>query len=123
VATFLLQESPVAVRLDAPARTLTGRGHTTLHLAGGTVITVQGSAFGDVVVGTSGPDHLRGFGANDVLRGRGGSDTFSGGTGDDHLFGGPGTDLAGAGPGHDTCSSIERAPVGHSSTGCETSRP
>lgn len=91
VDLFLLN-SPVGVRLDAHAGTLTGRGHTRLDLAPGTSLDVEGSLHADVLIGTPQGDALRGEGGNDVIEGRRGNDGLDGGRGDNTLRGGSGAD-------------------------------
>jgi hypothetical protein len=54
------------------------------------------------IVGTSGPDHLRGTGGADVICGGGGDDTIRGLGDDDVLIGGAGNDKLVGGPGDDT---------------------
>lgn len=65
------------------------------------------------IVGTSGPDRIRGtrradvivtLGGNDRVRGRGGKDRICGGKGRDRLAGGAGDDRINGGPGRDVCS-------------------
>jgi Ca2+-binding RTX toxin-like protein/Tol biopolymer transport system component len=74
--------------------------------------TVEGSAFGDVLVGGPGNDELFGERGNDYLDGGDDSDTLLGGLGDDtlrevrfgvseHLYGGPGNDIVAGGRGGD----------------------
>jgi Ca2+-binding RTX toxin-like protein len=63
------------------------------------------------IIGTPGPDVLRGgagddvicaLGGDDTLLGRGGEDTLDGGAGNDRLIGGPGVDTLLGGAGDDT---------------------
>jgi Ca2+-binding RTX toxin-like protein len=70
-----------------------------------------------LIVGTDGPECLRGGNANDQVYGLGshdrlggnhGKDEVYGGTGDDRLFGGRGPDLLDGGPGFDVCGSKGR---------------
>lgn len=46
----------------------------------------------DVIVGTSGPDHVEALGGDDVVHGYLGNDLLGGGGGDDALYGGRGSD-------------------------------
>lgn len=55
--------------------------------------TINGTFFGDRLIGTNGDDVIRGRGGNDFLDGRGGNDSLFGGIGDDILRGGRGDDL------------------------------
>jgi Ca2+-binding RTX toxin-like protein len=47
---------------------------------------IDGSSSGETLVGTSGPDVIRGFGGNDTLIGDAGADRMEGGTGDDVFY-------------------------------------
>lgn len=53
---------------------------------------VDGSAFGDVLIGDGNDNVLQGMDGDDTLRGGGGSDSLVGGNGADTLTGGAGTD-------------------------------
>jgi Tol biopolymer transport system component len=99
----------VTVDLSVRSAQATG-GAGSDTLAG--IEDVTGSAFGDVVSGTGGPnvldgaagdDTLAGLGGNDTLRGSGGDDSLLGDEGDDSLDGGDGTDSLDGGDGTDTC--------------------
>src|SRR3954447_19748564 len=68
------------------------------------------------IVGTPGPDVLRGsrhadvicgLGGDDKILGRGGDDILQGGGGDDLLVGGPGDDVLGGGRGDDTLNGLD----------------
>jgi N-acetylmuramoyl-L-alanine amidase len=63
---------------------------------------IEGSPFGDVIVGDAGPN---------VLRGGDGDDALDGGAGDDLLLGGPGDDRLAGGEGRDAVS-YRDAPTG-----------
>jgi Ca2+-binding RTX toxin-like protein len=54
------------------------------------------------IVGTQGPDLLRGTGRGDVICGLGGNDTILAGRGNDVVYGGPGADVINGGAGRDT---------------------
>ena len=54
------------------------------------------------IVGTQGPDLLRGTGRRDVICGLGGNDTILAGRGNDVVYGGPGADVINGGAGRDT---------------------
>jgi hypothetical protein len=74
------------------------------------VENLQGSIFGDLLIGTAGNEtflndgDVVANGADDTLIGRGGNDNVSGGFGNDTLVGGPGDDRFFGGPGTDTAS-------------------
>ncbi len=53
------------------------------------------------IVGTDGPDRLRGTPSRDVIVGLGGDDEITGGLGNDYICGGPGSDLIHGGRGND----------------------
>jgi Ca2+-binding RTX toxin-like protein len=54
------------------------------------------------IVGTQGPDVLRGTSRSDVICGLGGNDTILAGRGNDVVYGGPGADTINGGAGRDT---------------------
>jgi Ca2+-binding RTX toxin-like protein len=66
------------------------------------VENVDGSEFGDLIVGDTGANRLDGNDGNDFLKGAGGADTLSGGSGTDNLQGGDGNDRLVGGSGDDT---------------------
>jgi hypothetical protein len=115
-ATFGLADSPVGVRLDLKAGTLTGPGHTTMEFAPGTVFHVSGTFHRDVILGSDGPDVIRCNWAHEVVDGRGGDDLihawqggltgshnrFRGGAGDDTISWSYYGNVVHAGPGDDT---------------------
>lgn len=68
-------------------------------LVGALVVGIPAAA--KTVVGTNGPDVLRGTERSDKLYGKGGNDRLFGLAGNDVLVGGPGRDLLDAGPGSD----------------------
>lgn len=57
--------------------------------------------FGDIIVGTSGIDHIDGRGGVDIICGLGGADRLAGGSGDDVIYGGGGHDVIAGGIGDD----------------------
>jgi Ca2+-binding RTX toxin-like protein len=63
---------------------------------------LYGSAFDDILIGSSGANALSGMQGADTLKGGGGDDTLSGGGGDDTLQGGAGGDTMYGGSGVDT---------------------
>jgi Ca2+-binding RTX toxin-like protein len=66
--------------------------------------TLNGTAFGDLLVGGNGKDILNGAGGDDCLRGRAGNDRASGGDGSDSVSGEAGSDRLSGGEGNDTVS-------------------
>ncbi|MCX7287298.1 MAG: calcium-binding protein, partial [Rhodobacterales bacterium] len=65
---------------------------------------LEGSGFGDTLLGDSTGNRLSGLGGNDRLDGRSGNDTLSGGDGNDTLVGGAGNDTFIFTAGHDQIS-------------------
>ena len=63
---------------------------------------LDGSTFGDLLVGDGQANRLFGFEGNDTLSGMAGADTILGGEGDDNLAGGEGDDELWGGAGNDT---------------------
>jgi len=87
---------------------LTGHGTTaqgTLTIS--SVRDLNGSIFGDTLVGDAGKNSIGGGQGNDTIDGRGDDDSLGGAEGDDLLDGGTGTDAADGWTGTDTCISIE----------------
>jgi Ca2+-binding RTX toxin-like protein len=66
--------------------------------------TLNGTAFGDLLVGGNGKDVLNGAAGDDCLRGRAGNDRASGGDGNDSVSGEAGSDRLSGGEGQDTVS-------------------
>ncbi len=66
--------------------------------------TLNGTAFGDLLVGGNGRDVLNGGAGDDCLRGRAGNDRASGGDGNDSVSGEAGSDRLSGGEGQDTVS-------------------
>jgi len=78
---------------DAPANAAVlcgGKAPTIVASPGVETVGTQGS---DVILGTQGPDTIRGLAGRDLICGRGGVDTLRGGKDDDRLFGGASRDL------------------------------
>lgn len=63
--------------------------------------TLKGSSRADVIVGLGGKDTIKGLGNDDVICGGGGADVIQGGNGDDMIFGGKGKDTCKGGKGKD----------------------
>lgn len=63
----------------------------------GAGLKVTGNDLDNVIIGTSGKNHLRGGNGNDKLDGAGGNDKLEGGEGRDHLIGGQGLDYLNGG--------------------------
>jgi hypothetical protein len=68
---------------------------------GGRACTILGSQGPDVLRGTPGPDVICGYGGNDRVYGLGGNDVVIAGAGDDVVVGGSGNDVLQGGPGSD----------------------
>ena len=66
--------------------------------------TLNGTAFGDLLVGGPAKDVLNGAGGDDCLRGRAGGDRLSGGDGNDSVSGEDGSDRLSGGEGKDSVS-------------------
>ena len=66
--------------------------------------TLNGTAFGDLLVGGPAKDVLNGAGGDDCLRGRAGGDRLSGGDGNDSISGEDGSDRLSGGEGKDSVS-------------------
>lgn len=96
VASFAAAPASVAVTL-ASTVTVVGLGTDTLVSIEG----LEGSGFGDTLVGSALANVLRGGEGNDRLFGLGGTDLLEGGDGDDQLFATAGDTLTG-GAGSDT---------------------
>jgi Ca2+-binding RTX toxin-like protein len=91
---YFFDQAPGPVTVDLAAGTATGStGSDVLQMPAGTRPIVEGSAFGDTLLGTEGADAILGKGGADVIDGRGGADyleasdgVVSGGDGDDRLW-------------------------------------
>ncbi|HEX5087257.1 MAG TPA: Ig-like domain-containing protein [Nocardioides sp.] len=71
--------------------------------------TIVGTPGPDVLRGTKHADFICGLGGDDKILGRGGDDVLQGGGGDDLLIGGPGNDVLGGGRGDDTLNGLDNA--------------
>lgn len=69
--------------------------------------TIVGTPGPDVLRGTKHADFICGLGGDDKILGRGGDDVLQGGGGDDLLVGGPGNDVLGGGRGDDTLNGLD----------------
>jgi len=69
--------------------------------------TIVGTPGPDVLRGTRHADFICGLGGDDKISGRGGDDVIQGGGGDDLLIGGPGNDVIGGGRGDDTLNGLD----------------
>jgi Ca2+-binding RTX toxin-like protein len=105
--------APQAINADLGRRRAGGWGRD--RLLG--IEDLDGSKFGDVLVGNSAENVISGGGGNDLLigekgddelKGEGGADTLEGGPGRDELNGGRGRDTLDGGPGNDVCKRGER---------------
>jgi len=74
------------------------------------VCTITGTAKGDGLVGTAGPDVICGLGGGDSIDGRGGNDIVFGGDGGDSIVGGPGQDQLFGEAGGDSIDARDGAP-------------
>lgn len=70
---------------------------TTLLLMIALLALGTGIAYAATIVGTDGPDRLRGTAQNDRIEGRGGDDSITGGPGEDRILAGPGNDFVSVG--------------------------
>jgi Ca2+-binding RTX toxin-like protein len=64
--------------------------------------TLRGTPRADVIAGLGGNDTISGLGGNDVVCGGAGNDTIAGGPGNDRLAGEAGNDSLNGGPGNDS---------------------
>ena len=114
-------DSLTGVTVDLVAGTASGEGADQLVIPAARVgsaflVEVEGSALGDVLLGTEKPDVLIGNGGGDRVEGRGGDDlllekwdegtldsddVYDGGAGDDFTSSGGGDDVSRGGPGRD----------------------
>ncbi len=96
-ASYLNAATGVTARLDFA-------GLNTGDAAGDTYVSVEGlngSEFGDFLVGDTGFNNLAGQGGDDYLAGVGSNDTIRGGNGNDQFWGGEGADRLEGGNGYD----------------------
>jgi Ca2+-binding RTX toxin-like protein len=99
--TYIFSGGPVTV--DLAAGTAVGEGSDTFA----EIEDVQGSDFGDSIVGDSNPNFLFGGPGADILSGLDGDDFLFGEAGNDSLDGGGGTDELNGGLDTDTCTNGE----------------
>ena len=106
-ASFRKASKRVVVKLAAGIAK--GEGADTLV----SIENIEGSAYGDRLIGNgkanlikglAGNDIINGKGGNDTIKAAGGNDTANGGPGDDTINGGPGTDTLTGDAGNDTCT-------------------
>ena len=98
-------DATAGVRAD-----FTTPGLNTGDAAGDVYVTVEnleGSAFGDTLVGDGGANRIFGLQGNDQIWSRAGNDVLYGGDGDDTLMGGTGSDTLFGGLGFDIASYAE----------------
>ena len=109
-ASFRKASKRVVVKLAAGIAK--GEGADTLV----SIENIEGSAYGDRLIGNgkanlikglAGNDIINGKGGNDTIKAAGGNDTVNGGPGDDTINGGPGTDTLTGDAGNDTCTNGE----------------
>ena len=104
----LLPGAPYALKVDLSE----GRSYQGVHDGTGfawvandtlaSVEHVEGSPYGDVLIGDSGINQLRGHDGHDELAGGGGDDILQGGAGNDAIDGGAGIDVMEGGFGDDS---------------------
>ncbi|MDQ8044975.1 MAG: calcium-binding protein, partial [Patulibacter sp.] len=96
---FYGHQAGVTVSLDDVANDggpgETGNVHSDIE-------SINGSRFGDTIIGSANPEKITGDSGNDVLRGGGGDDTVTGGSGDDAIYGDAGNDTLQGSEGNDT---------------------
>jgi Ca2+-binding RTX toxin-like protein len=95
VASYIDARRPIKANLSSGI--VTGQGTDTLV----GIDHVDGTAFGDTLIGNESRNVFRGFRGNDVIKARGGIDALHGGDGDDRLFGQAGGDGLGGSTGDD----------------------
>jgi Ca2+-binding RTX toxin-like protein len=96
-ASYITAASAVVANLQTPSG-------NTRDATGDTYIAIeqlQGSNYGDTLIGNTGNNTLTGENGDDRLYGGAGNDTLSGSNGDDWLFGGIGADSLVGGAGND----------------------
>ena len=76
---------------------------------------VNGSNFGDSIIGDAAANRLFGDSGNDLIKGAGGADTISGGGDNDTLLGGDGADLLNGGSGVDLMTGEAGNEIGRAS--------
>jgi Ca2+-binding RTX toxin-like protein len=109
VALALASTAMLAIGTLAGAAPSQGLGTPTCHGRTATIVgtaagnELDGTAGPDVIVGRGGNDDIEGHGGNDVICGNGGRDDLEGNRGSDRLYGGRGADEAEGGPGSDVC--------------------
>ncbi|MEM6382825.1 MAG: calcium-binding protein [Pseudomonadota bacterium] len=103
-------DSDTAVYRDATvgvSASLSAPGGNSGFAAGDTYISIEnleGSLFGDILVGDGGDNTLSGLAGSDVMAGGGGDDVLLGGNGGDNLSGDLGNDVLSGGLGMDLLS-------------------
>ncbi|MFM1990693.1 MAG: hypothetical protein RJA99_3650, partial [Pseudomonadota bacterium] len=100
-----------AVTVDLALATQTGTGWQAGDRYAN-VEGVEGSGFGDTMVGNASANLLYGLGGNDSMSGGAGDDVVDGGAGDDTLNGGAGADALVGGTGTDTVTYAGGGSVG-----------
>ena len=98
-----------AVRIDLTAAVQHGGDAEGDRLTG--IENVQGSSYGDWIVGDTGDNLLSGLDGDDTLAGGGGDDLLRGGAGDDVLEGGDGNDELAGHTGNDVLTGGDGADI------------
>jgi uncharacterized delta-60 repeat protein len=100
VGRFTADPEPIKVSLVARKARCAGRNATIIGTRGPD--SLKGTKRADVIAGLGGNDKISGLAGNDVLCGGDGKDTLNGGAGKDKMLGGAGKDTLRGGPGKDS---------------------
>jgi Ca2+-binding RTX toxin-like protein len=98
--TAVYRDSPAGVLVSLASGYVTGGDASGDTLS--SIENIDGSGFGDFLLGDNGANHLNGFGGNDSLKGFGGDDFLHGDAGSDQITGGSGADFMTGAGGADT---------------------
>jgi Ca2+-binding RTX toxin-like protein len=90
-----------SVNVNDKIRYANGTEVTLLSLVPGVPVTINGTANGDEIEGTSAKENINGLAGDDELFGGGGNDVIDGGAGEDYIDGGTGNDVIRGGTGDD----------------------
>jgi Ca2+-binding RTX toxin-like protein len=92
IVDYLAADGPVTVDLSIGTAVYTPPGGSWFHTLS-LIEKVDGTSFGDTLIGNGKRNVLRGKQGDDRIWGDAGDDDLIGGTGDDLIFGGDGADL------------------------------